>query len=1396
MKKKLLTAFLAIVMLVSSIPSAMAAKKDYDDEGGAAKNIFELWGGFEDPAVLSKVYFTSSSSGNECEIVKGGANGTKNCLKYDSSSASSVREIYIDFPTVVGETYDISFYYKTDTPSVTAFHPLISYDDGGWSYLTVGTMSTGWSKYTMTWECTGINTKGEQTSGSGKYQFRFGSQGTPMPCTVYIDEFSVVPYGNVPADYSSINAGFVESEEEEVVETGSSVTQKVEFSDVTGHWAEMVIEDLAAFNYVNGIGNGLYSPEAHLTRAQFIKMVADLYNIEEPKYDGRFKDIKGDEWFAGSYMIADKIGLIDVALKAGGYAKPDAVITREEAASIAAKVAADRGAAVKENATSFIDNNSISKWAVDGVKKATSYGLIKGYADGSYKPANSITRAEAAQILFRIVEISSRMHIYVDAQNGNNKGDGTVNEPLKTIEAARDLAKKCAPSMKNDIKILMRGTFRLNSTLKLDETHSGKNGYSIVYTSWGDEKPVLTMADEYTGFKLHDAEKNIYKLYIGRGMDTRQAYFNNVKGIRARGVGYLDNIQYIDQSYYLCDDLSLLQYEHPTDLELVYHINWCNPRVTVASITETSDGRVRIDPHSYFKWVSVRVNFAAGRIAECPSYIENAYELVDQPGEWYMNKHDGYMYYIPRAGEDMSTMTLKFPEGEVMIEAKGIDSEEAVSNLKFDNICFEGTTWMRPTREGGHADAQNNHIRESKDYVPGAAIHFEFCNNITMTNNIFRQMGVTGVEFMEGSKHVDVIGNHFYDISGTAITVDNIELTGYPSRRTPNDYCEYVRVNNNYVRDVCLDYKSGAAMSFAWPRHSEFNHNEIVNAPYSGFHIGYDWDVYAATGSIMYDVEVNYNRIHNVMADRIYDGGAIYTLGASSLECEKTNTAKNNKMWGNYLYNVWNCGFIYPDQGSTSWYVKDNVIDSHMAKIMEYNLESDGSKKAWAMHMHTTTIMWITTENLYADCDYGYEYGWMNMTESNIEPIKMVKDGQWPEEAKAIMAESGIEPEYAGNFNVDGPIIMFGRDRWQSVPLEKPVFSDLIILDRYNNSYPLSDFEIDWWCEDPEAVTVDENGYITAHKQGEYELEAVATFNGHTYSQHFKLQCGDEIEKVYLNSDKINLIKDSKLLMDVEAHTTFGHKIRITPDAIVDVAPLEDGIVTIEKTAREYILKAIGVGTTTLAGTVTYNDVSYDVNIPVKIISYNSEEGATLPYREFKYATGWKSPGIRQGEGIKVNGSPNHHMGVIDNELVAFDVEVQPGSSWPSFAICDNDAMGKYSSNDCYMIGFKSDHIEFQRFNGGVRTMIFGNSYNPIGGNGIPNEEGNKILEYNKRYSVVIGALETEAGTRVILNINGKNVIDFTDDTTGKIQARGYFVVYNPAPGGMVFYPFSDIKAE
>ena len=345
-----------------------------------------------------------------------------------------------------------------------------------------------------------------------------------------------------------------------------------------------------------------------------------------------------------------------------------------------------------------------------------------------------------------------------------------------------------------------------------------------------------------------------------------------------------------------------------------------------------------------------------------------------------------------------------------------------------------------------------------------------------------------------------------------------------------------------------------------------------------------------------------------------------------------------------------------------------------------------------------------------------------------------------------------------------------------------------------NKKYDLSDFQIYWWIDDPEAVTIDKNGMLTAHKKGLFEAEAFIFLNGVWQSKHFLLECGDEVESVTTGYNSINLAQGQSAEIPVKAERTFGQIVDITKEAEINLKSEDTSVVTVERAedGSKFIVTATGAGSTNISGTVKYEGKTLELTVPAKIIEYSNPEAAKLTFAQVDLRSGWESKGAQTADGgVKVSGYGFQSTREYDG-LMAFDMKIEPGHGWPAIAFCDDNPGGNYTRSSVYMIGFRETSIEFQRFNYGARTMIFGNNNNPIGALGVPNDG---LYEYGKRMSVVMGALKTPQGTRIVLNINGKNVFDYLDTDKNALGQGGYLEIYNPDTngGGMTFYPYSGM---
>ena len=161
--------------------------------------------------------------------------------------------------------------------------------------------------------------------------------------------------------------------------------------------AELNRTDHLAF--LSGYANGTFEPDRNMTRAEVTTMFARLLTEKmaaDQTYSNTFSDVAKSHWAANYIGYMQQFGIITGY--ADGSFRPDASVTRAEFAAIAS-----RFETLTEGTKSFSDVPS-SHWAAKYINFAATRGWVNGYADGTFRPNNSITRAEVAAVTCRLLE--------------------------------------------------------------------------------------------------------------------------------------------------------------------------------------------------------------------------------------------------------------------------------------------------------------------------------------------------------------------------------------------------------------------------------------------------------------------------------------------------------------------------------------------------------------------------------------------------------------------------------------------------------------------------------------------------------------------------------------------------------------------------------------------------------------------------------------------------------------------------------------------------------------------------------------------------------------------------------------------------------------------------------
>ena len=104
----------------------------------------------------------------------------------------------------------------------------------------------------------------------------------------------------------------------------------------------------------------------------------------------------------------------------------------------------------------------------------------------------------------------------------------------------------------------------------------------------------------------------------------------------------------------------MADWKNPGDLEFCYVVVWAHTRCKVQNIKRQGDHAIitMLQPHFTNARIKEGVGVSRGEFGPDRMYIENALELLDEQGEWYLDRPAKTVYYMPRPGEDMAKVQV------------------------------------------------------------------------------------------------------------------------------------------------------------------------------------------------------------------------------------------------------------------------------------------------------------------------------------------------------------------------------------------------------------------------------------------------------------------------------------------------------------------------------------------------------------------------------------------------------------------------------------------------------------------------------------------------------------------------------------------------------------------
>jgi len=621
--------------------------------------------------------------------------------------------------------------------------------------------------------------------------------------------------------------------------------------------------------------------------------------------------------------------------------------------------------------------------------------------------------------------------LYV-SPGGNDAHTATQNQPVQGLQRALTLARAQNQHMGGDITIyLFGGTYRLFQPITLNSWDSGFNGHNIVIKAFPGTHPVISGAAQIRGWSLYDATKNIWVAQAPGGLKTRQLYVNGTRADRAHGPLPVTLKQ--TSTGYTASDATMAGWTNPSgatpQIEFVYRGGlgaWTEPRCPVGAMSGTT---ITMAQPCWDNSTKRLCCFADGRaynlvgrmsITEQPTDVQNAFQLLDTAGEWFLDEGNSKIYYIPRTGENLATADVEAPRLETLISGNGTPSAP-IHNLVFDGIQFSYATWLGPNTGDGFSEIQANYqvtgpngwqvqglcnLPPTPGTCPYAAwtqipgnISFTYDQNIQFINDAFVHLGAAGLALGNGSQNDLVKGSVFTDISGNGIELGNVNMP----TATGSDQTLGNTIADNHVFNLPVEYHGGIGVDIGYAANTTLTHNQIDHTPYTAVSLGWggwpDKEKMPAQPNFTHDNAVSNNLIFDHM-QLLNDGGGVYTQGITG-----NSLANGEHVTGNVIHDQTGSGHvIYTDNGCTDESILGNAI---------YNT---GKANAWA----SRHVDYTANNGNYDATDVENNY-WQNPANYTTGKGVIVANNTVitdPSQIPAsIVNNAGLEPAYQNILN-------------------------------------------------------------------------------------------------------------------------------------------------------------------------------------------------------------------------------------------------------------------------------------------------------------------------------------------------------------------------------------------
>lgn len=432
-------------------------------------------------------------------------------------------------------------------------------------------------------------------------------------------------------------------------------------------------------------------------------------------------------------------------------------------------------------------------------------------------------------------------HEFFVSPTGSDQGTGSIEAPFQTLPHVQSVVRRHEALGKEPITIYLRGgTFYLNETLTFEAEDSGTEKAPVTYVVYEGEEVVISGGRRLT-LSWKPYKNGIFQASLATELEIDQLFAGGERQHMARYPNYDPEAKAIAYGGHAADAFSperASRWSDPTGgfIHAMHKHLWGGYHYRITGKDETNV-------------VSYEGGWQNNRqmgMHDDLRFVENIFEELDAPGEWFHDRKTSTLYFYPPEGLELSSEVIETAVLPELIEFKGTQDEP---------VCFvnlKGLTFRHAART--FMDNKEALLRSDWTIYRGGALFVNGAEDIQVEDCEFAQTGGNAIFVNQYNRRIHISGAHIHDTGASGVAFvgspnavrnplfeygerqafKEIDLT--PGPKTGDYPCDCV-LEDSLITGVGQIEKQGAGVQISMSKGITVRHCSIYETSRSGINI-------------------------------------------------------------------------------------------------------------------------------------------------------------------------------------------------------------------------------------------------------------------------------------------------------------------------------------------------------------------------------------------------------------------------------------------------------------------------------------------------------------------------------------------------------------------------------